>query len=167
MRGSTMVAKCLELGISCTYNRPRHSNDNAHMEASFRLLKHGHEVAIPQSFDTLSQARAWVDKYYDWYNKVHRHSGICYITPSECFDGKGDEIMSRRNKIIEKFFESHQKQKVLVETTGKFKRWQMPKNAVVMPFYSKRSRIKNKIRASKMDSSEFAKIGKEEMLKAG
>ena len=137
------------------------------MEASFRLLKHGHEVAIPQSFDTLSQARAWVDKYYDWYNKVHRHSGICYITPSECFDGKGDEIMSRRNKIIEKFFESHQKQKVLVETTGKFKRWQMPKNAVVMPFYSKRSRIKNKIRASKMDCGEFAKVGKEEMLKAG
>ena len=139
----------LELGISCTYNRPRHSNDNAHMEAGFRLLKHGHEVAIPQSFDTLSHARAWVDKYYNWYNNIHLHSGICYITPSECFDGKGDEIMSRRNKIIEKFFESHQKQKLLVETTGKFKRWQMPKKAVVMPFYSKRSKIKNKIRASK------------------
>ena len=77
------------------------------MEASFRLLKHGHEVAISQSFDTLSHARAWVDKYYDWYNNVHRHSGICYITPSECFDGKGGEIMSRSNKIIEKFFESH------------------------------------------------------------
>lgn len=38
MRGSTIVAKCLDLGIPCTYNRPRHSNDNAHMEASFRLL---------------------------------------------------------------------------------------------------------------------------------
>lgn len=60
MRGSTMVAKCLELGISCTYNRPRHSNDNAHMEASFRLLKHGHEVATPQNFDTLSHAELWL-----------------------------------------------------------------------------------------------------------
>ena len=77
------------------------------MEASFRLVKHGHEVAISQSFDTLSHARAWVDKYYDRYNNIHRHSGICYITPSECLDGKGGEIMSRRNKIIEKFFESH------------------------------------------------------------
>ena len=64
MRCSTMVAKCLELGIACTYNRPRHSNDNAHMETSFRLLKHGHEVAIPQSFDTLSQAKEWVNQYY-------------------------------------------------------------------------------------------------------
>ncbi len=90
MRGSTMVAKCLELGISCTYNRPRLSNDNAHMEASFRLVKHGHEIAISQSFDTLSHARAWGDKYYNWYNNIHRHSGICYITPSACFDGKGD-----------------------------------------------------------------------------
>lgn len=93
------------------------------MEASFRLLKHGNEVTIPQSFDTLSQARVWVDKYYDWYNNIHRHSGICYITPSQCFDGKGDEMMSRRNMIIEKFFERHQKQKALVESTGKFKRW--------------------------------------------
>ena len=74
--------------------------------------------------------------------------------------------MCRKNKIIEKFFDSHQKQKVLVETTGKFKRWQMPKKAVVMPFYSKRSKIKNKIRASKMDSSEFAMVGKEESLKS-
>lgn len=160
-----MVAKCLELGISCTYNRPRHSNDNAHMEASFRLLKHGHEVVIPQSFNTLSDARDWVDKYYNWYNNIHRHSGICNITPSECFDGKGDEIMSRRNKNIEKFFENHKKQKALVEATDKFKQWQMPKNAVVMPFYSKRSKIKNKIRATKMDSSEFAIVGKKKMLK--
>lgn len=137
------------------------------MEASFRLLKHDHEVAIPQSFDTLFNARDWGDKYYDWYNNIHRHSGICYTTPSECFDGKGDKILSRRNMIIEKFFESHQKQKALVENTGKFKRWQMPKNAVVMPFYSKRSKIKNKIRATKMDSSEFEMIGKEKQLKAG
>lgn len=50
-----MVSKCLELGISCTYNRSRHSNDNAHMEASFRLLKHGHEILIPESFDSLSR----------------------------------------------------------------------------------------------------------------
>ena len=53
------------------------------------------------------------------------------------------------------------------EIAAKFKRWQMPKNAVVMSFYSKRSKIKNKIRASKMDSSEFAMVGKEKMLKTG
>ena len=84
MRGSTMVAKCTELGIECTYNRARHSNDNAHMEASFKLLKHGHEVAIPEAFNTLKHAKNWVEQYYHWYNHNHRHSGICYITPQQC-----------------------------------------------------------------------------------
>lgn len=75
--------------------------------------------------------------------------------------------MLRRNKIIEEFFEKHQKQKTLVKVTGKYKNWEMPKNAVVMPFYSKRSKIKNKIRATKMDSGNFANVGKEDLLKAG
>lgn len=119
MRCSTMVAKCLELGIACTYNRPRHSNDNAHMETSFRLLKHGHEVAIPQSFDTLSQAKEWVNQYYEWYNNIHRHSGICYITPAQCYEGKGESLMVRRNQIIDEFFKEHPEQKKLVEATGR------------------------------------------------
>ncbi|MGN1167252.1 MAG: transposase [Lachnospiraceae bacterium] len=163
MRGSTMVAKCLELGISCTYNRPRHSNDNAHMEASFRLLKHGHEVAIPQSFDTLSQAREWVNQYYEWYNNIHRHSGICYTTPAQCYEGKSAELMAKRNQIIDEFFKAHPKQKALVEAIGRKPYWKMPQKAVVMPFYTKRSKIKNKIRACKMDSGDLAFIGKMKM----
>ena len=160
MRGSTMVAKCLELGIACTYNRPRHSNDNAHMEASFRLLKHGHEVAIPQSFDTLSQAKEWVNQYYEWYNNIHRHSGICYITPAQCYEGKGESLMVRRNQIIDEFFKAHPAQKKLVEATDRKPYWKMPLKSVVMPFYSKLSKIKNKIRACKMDSGDFAFTGK-------
>lgn len=160
MRGSTMIAKCLELGISCTYNRPRHSNDNAHMEASFRLLKHGHEIEIPVSFDTLKQARTWVDEYYIWYNNVHRHSGICYITPQQCYECKGAEIMERRNHVIDEFFKTHSEQKKLIEATGRKPCWKMPDKVEVMPFYTKRSKIKNKIRAMKMDSGEYAEIGK-------
>jgi len=160
MRGSTMIAKCLELGISCTYNRPRHSNDNAHMEASFRLLKHGHEIEIPVSFDTLKQARTWVNEYYLWYNNIHRHSGICYITPQQCYECKGAEIMERRNHVIDEFFNTHSKQKKLIEATGRKPFWKMPDKVEVMPFYTKRSKIKNKIRAMKMDSGEYAEVGK-------
>lgn len=164
---STMVAKCLELGISCTYNRPRHSNDNAHMEASFRLLKHEHEVAIPLSFDTLSQAREWCNQYYEWYHNIHRLSGICFVTPAQCYEGKGEEIRHKRNKLIEDFFECHKKQKYLIKNTGKYKTWKMPKSAVVMPFYSKCSKIKNKIRALRFDSGDFAYIGKNKILRVG
>lgn len=44
MKGQTMQAACYSLGILCTFNRPRTSNDNAHMEASFKLLKHGRVI---------------------------------------------------------------------------------------------------------------------------
>ncbi len=152
MRGSTMIAKCCELGISCTFNRPRHSNDNAHAEASFKLLKHGHEVVIPSSFDTLDEARQWVAEYYDWYNHVHRHSSICFITPQQCYEGKGETIMQHRNQIIEEFFQEHSKQRSLNEATGKIIHWEMPKQVEVMPFYIRRSKIKDRIRAAKLDS---------------
>ena len=50
--------------------------------------------------------------------------------------------------------------KKLVEATGRKPYWKMPLKFVVMPFYSKRSKIKNKIRACKMDSGDFAFTGK-------
>ena len=131
-----MVSKCLELGISCIYNRPTRSNDNAHMEASFRLLKYGHKILIPESFDILELARVWGDSYYDRYNNKHRHSGICYITPKVCYDGNGEELMANGNRIMEEFYERHSKQKAFAETTGKRKFWKMPEKAVVIPFYS-------------------------------
>lgn len=156
MRGSTMVAKCTELGIECTYNRARHSNDNAHMEASFKLLKHGHEVAIPEAFNTLKHARTWVDQYYHWYNNKHRHSGICYITPQQCYEGKGPGIMKKRNDIIDIYYQQHKDQGLLrdnITSTGKMRRclWQMPAKVEVMPFYTKRARVKKVIRAKKLD----------------
>ena len=69
MKGQTMQAACYSLGILYTFNRPRTSNDNAHMEASFKLLKHGRVIEIPSYFHSIEHARAWCKGYYDWYNK--------------------------------------------------------------------------------------------------
>ena len=106
------------------------------MEASFRLLKYGHKILIPESFDILELPRVWGDSYYDRYNNKYRHSGICYITPKVCYDGNGEELMANGNRIMEEFYERHSKQKAFAETTGKRKFWKMPEKAVVMPFYS-------------------------------
>lgn len=54
--------------------------------------------------------------------------------------------MANRNRIMEEFYERHSKQKALAEATGKRKFWKMPEKAVVMLFYSRRSKVKNKIR---------------------
>ena len=52
--------------------------------------------------------------------------------------------MANRNRIMEEFYERHSKQKALAEATGKKKYWKMPEKSVVMPCYSRRSKVKTK-----------------------
>jgi transposase InsO family protein len=57
------------------------SNDNAYAETLFRTAKYC--PLWPQKpFDTLVAARAWVQRFAQWYNEEHRHSGIRYVTPA-------------------------------------------------------------------------------------
>ena len=97
-----------------------------------------------------------VDQYYHWYNHTHRHSGICYITPQQCYEGKGPDIIKKRNEVIDIYYQMHKNQGLLREnitSTGKKRRslWQTPEKVEVMPFYTKRARVKNVIRAKKLD----------------
>ena len=83
-----------------------------------------------------------VDQYYHWYNHTHRHSGICYITPQQCYEGKGPDIMKKRNDVIDIYYQMHKNQGLLREnitSTGKKRRslWQTPEKVEVMPFYTK------------------------------
>ncbi len=147
MKGKTMQAMCYGLGILCTYNRPRTSNDNAQMEASFNLLKHGKIVEIPSYFTSIEQAKAWCTKYYDWYNKEHRHSAICYITPSACYHGEGEQLMEKRNKLIKAFYDDNKAMNKKRDNAGGERAdkqafiWKMPKKVEVMPFYTRRQKI--------------------------
>ena len=154
MKGKTMQAACLSLNIQCTYSRPHHSNDNPHIEASFKLLKHGKILEIPAVFNSLEHARQWCASYYKWYNEEHRHSSICYLTPKTCYEGKGEAIMEKRNKIIEEFYAKRLGHQALRENAGgkrpnkKPYVWKMPKCAVVMPFYSRQSKVLDSIRSA-------------------
>ena len=93
MKGKNMLAKMEALGIVGSYSRPMHSNDNAAMESSFATLKHSHAVPIPKCFESVKQAQEWSDKFYEWYNNSHLHSGIGFITPNDCHNGLGPKII--------------------------------------------------------------------------
>ena len=41
-------------------------------------------------------------KFVDWYNNVHRHSGIKFVTPSERHNGEDKVILQRRSELYEK-----------------------------------------------------------------
>ena len=56
-------------------------------EALFRTLKYSPGFPC-QGFATLEAARDWVQTFSDWYNTVHRHRGIQYVTPPQRHSGE-------------------------------------------------------------------------------
>ena len=47
------------------------------------------------------EARIWVQSFVDWYNKVHLHSAIRFVTPSDRHSRKDIEILANRHKIYQ------------------------------------------------------------------
>ncbi len=139
MKGKNMLAKVTALGITSSYSRPLHSNDNAAMESSFATLKHSHSMPIPKSFESKKQAQEWVDKFYDWYNGTHLHSGICFVTPNDCHEGRAQEILQNRNRIIAE----EQKR---IGRVIKFYGYKLPEKVGLMSFAVKRKQIANNVK---------------------
>ncbi len=73
-RGSPMVARSYldlmaELGITCSHNRPRVSNDNPFSESQFKTMKY--QPDYPGRFINVAHARRWGSDYVAWYNHHH------------------------------------------------------------------------------------------------
>ena len=98
MKAQTLRTKLEELSIKASYSRPRVSNDNPFVESLFRVMKY-----CPQwpssGFVSLDDARAWVLRFVQWYNTVHRHSQLNYVTPQQRHEGKDREILAKRHKV--------------------------------------------------------------------
>ena len=100
MRSVTMLAKLQNLGVIPSFSRPSVSNDNPFSESLFKTLKYRPEYPT-KPFDTMLDAREWVHTFEDWYNNIHLHSGIGFVTcPSQ-------KLI--RGKFVEKIFSSVQR----------------------------------------------------------
>ena len=82
MKGATMLATLQRLGITPSFSRPSVSNDNPYSEALFKTLKY-HPGYPERPFDNIETARHWVMGFTHWYNEVHRHSAIKFVTPGQ------------------------------------------------------------------------------------
>ena len=98
MKGATMLATLQWLGVVASFSRPRVSNDNAFAEASFRTLKYRPNYPS-QPFASLEEARAWVERFVEWYNTEHRHSAIRYVTPDQRHYGQERAILEQRQRV--------------------------------------------------------------------
>jgi len=109
-RGSSMKSKPVallltDLGVTKTHSRPYTSNDNPYSEAQFKTLKYRPE--FPRRFGSIEDARAFCQDFFPWYNTIHRHSGIGYMTPKAVHYGRASEITQARQFTLLDAFAAH------------------------------------------------------------
>ena len=79
MRGATFAVTLANMGMFLSHSRPLVKNDNPFIESFFRTLKY--HAGYPRRFAAIDEARSWTADFINWYNTIHRHSGIGYVTP--------------------------------------------------------------------------------------
>ena len=100
MKGALMHAAMTTLKVDSSFSRPRVSNDNAYAEALFRTAKYC-PMWPERPFDTVEEARVWVETFVAWYNDEHCHSGLKYLTPNQRHNGHADELLVKRRAVYE------------------------------------------------------------------
>lgn len=100
MKGSTMLAMLQNLGIMPSFSRPSVSDDNPYSESLFRTVKYC-PFYPRKPFASLEEARAWMVKFVHWYNTIHQHSGIRFVTPDVRHQGLDKAILEKRHHIYE------------------------------------------------------------------
>lgn len=97
-KGATMLGTLQNLGVATSFSRPSVSNDNPYSESLFKTLKY--VPAYPEKgFENIEQAKVWVEKFVKWYNTVHLHSGIKFVTPESRHTGEDKAILEKRKYV--------------------------------------------------------------------
>jgi putative transposase len=101
--GSSMASKPVafllaDLGVTKTHSRPHTSNDNPYSEAQFKTLKYRPD--FPERFGSLTEARAFCQRFFTWYNTGHYHSGIGYHHPIDVHYGQADAVRAERAGVL-------------------------------------------------------------------
>ena len=109
-RGSSMRSKPVafllaDLGVTKTHSRPYTSTDNPYSEAQFKTLKY--QPDFPERFGSIEDARAFLVRFFDWYNREHRHSGIGLVTPLQRHDGTDRQVYAKRQEVLKAFCDRH------------------------------------------------------------
>ena len=82
MKGVTLLATLLRLGVAHGRSRPTVSNDSPYSESLLKPLKYRPQLPL-KPFADLLQARRWLTTWVRGYNDEHRHSAIRFVTPAQ------------------------------------------------------------------------------------
>lgn len=127
MKGATMLATLQWLGIVPSFSRPHVSDDNPYSESLFRTLKYRPEYP-DRPFESLDEARKWVEEFVCWYNHEHLHSGIRFVTPAQRHSGEECDILKNREEVYQKA-----KEKNPSRWSGDTRNWESVHTVVLNP----------------------------------
>ena len=102
-RGSSMTSKSValllaDLGVTKTHSRPHVSNDNPYSEAQFKILKYRPDY--PTRFGCQTDARAWAQSFFAWYNYEHHHTGLGLLTPADVHYHRTATVLAQRQAVL-------------------------------------------------------------------
>lgn len=102
MRSKPVAALLVDLDIVKSHSRPHVSDDNPFSEAQFKTMKYRPD--FPPRFGSLEDARAHCQTFFTWYNTIHRHSGIAYMTPHSVHYGQAEAMLLARQTALDAAF---------------------------------------------------------------
>lgn len=105
MRSKTLTDLFGELGVSQSLSRPHVSNDNPYSESQFRTLKYRHNY--PERFGSIEDALSFMRHFMEWYNTVHKHSGIGLLTPLTVHCGEAGPVIKKRLDVLDQAYQKH------------------------------------------------------------
>src|SRR5882762_5712236 len=105
MRSKPVAALLVDLDITKTHSRPQISDDNPYSEAQFKTLKYRPD--FPERFGSIQDARAHCQTFFEWYNTIHRHSGIGYMTPHAVHYDEAFALNLQRAETLNAAFIAH------------------------------------------------------------
>ena len=106
-RGPAMLAKSValllaDLGVTKTHSRPHVSNDNPFSESQFKTLKYHPE--FPDRFGSLPDTRSFLGDFFLWYNTMHHHSALGWLTPYDVHYGLAETRRAEREAALQQAF---------------------------------------------------------------
>jgi len=128
MKGVTMLAMLEALGVMPSFSRPSVSDDNPYSESLFRTVKYHPSFPAVTKFDTLKDARFWMERFTDWYNNHHLHSGLKFITPHQRHTSGDKAILSKRHQV----YQLAKKQRP-ERWSGSTRNWSLPSSITLNP----------------------------------
>lgn len=128
MKGATMLAMLQTLGVLPSFSRPSVSDDNPYSEALFKTLKYHPTFPRWAKFAEINGSRHWCEKFVVWYNQVHLHSALKFVTPLQRHNGEDGAVRHERHLVYQVA-----KKKNPDRWSGNSRDWSLPEIVTLNP----------------------------------